>query len=62
MIDVRLIVAIVAEFGNIELGSDAARAVASDMEGWNALMRLARRRLQFQDSPYDEFRRLAALE
>jgi hypothetical protein len=62
MIDVQLIVAIVAEFGNIEIGSDAARAMASDMEGLNALMRLARPRLQFQDSPYDEFRRLSALE
>jgi hypothetical protein len=61
MIDVRLIVAVVEELGNITLGDGAARAIASDMHGLNALMKLARQRLEFQHSPQD-FARLLTLE
>lgn len=59
LIDVRLIVAFVGEFGNIALSSEAARAMASDMEGMSALMKIARVRLEFEHAP-DDFARLLA--
>jgi len=59
LIDVRLIVAVVGEFGNIALSREAARAMAFDMEGMSALMKIARLRLEFENAP-DDFARLLA--
>jgi hypothetical protein len=59
MIDGRLIVALARELSNVALGSEAARAIASDMEALNAVMNVARVQLQFEHSPHD-FARLVA--